>query len=168
MWNSRAGTAFVCVLAVFFAQTALQFFLPFDAPLLLAAVLFYALSEGAFFGLWIGCAAGALANLLQMGSLGASMASYGLIGWGSGALSTKIFPDGAASKTLLPIVAVGMAAFFGALSARAGLPSARMGSSLIDALRGAPYLEAVAASFFLFPLLGRFSYGGRRRSRRRT
>lgn len=95
--------AFLWIFALFLFQNTLIFIWPgWVPPLLVTGVIFYALTEGKFFGLVIGCFAGFFLDLMGVGALGAEMAVFGVLGFICGSISSKVFRDSAIVQALLP------------------------------------------------------------------
>ncbi len=72
-------------------------------PLMLIGVIYYALSEGPVFGAVIGCFAGFLLDILEVGKLGGSIAIFSGLGALTGFSASKIFYDGFLTQLLLPV-----------------------------------------------------------------
>lgn len=72
---------------------------------MICAVIFYALSEGAGFGLTAGLWAGFLLEVFVAGKFGLQMALWGTAGVSAGLLSSKIFPDSLPAQFFLPLLA---------------------------------------------------------------
>lgn len=72
---------------------------------MICAVVFYALSEGADFGLVAGLWAGFLLEVFVVGKFGFQMALWGAAGFFTGFLSTKIFPESFPAQLFVPLLA---------------------------------------------------------------
>ena len=72
---------------------------------MICAVVFYALSEGAGFGLAAGLWSGLLLETFVTGKFGLQMGLWGTFGFSAGVLSSKIFPDSLPVQLFLPLIA---------------------------------------------------------------
>ena len=82
---------------------------------MLIGVMFYALTEGPVFGAVIGCFAGFLLDVLEVGKLGGSMALFSALGALTGFSASKIFYDGFLTQLLLPVIGNYFLCFFSLL-----------------------------------------------------
>lgn len=92
----------------------------FAPPLVLAAVIGIALDGGAGAGLGWGAFAGLLFEPFASGPLGSAPLAYALVGWGTGALSSKMFGESVWVRALWPCAALAAAA---AIEASWGRPA---------------------------------------------
>ena len=80
-------------------------FLQNTPPFLLIGVIFYALSEGAAYGVLVGCFAGLFLEIFGVGKIGYQMAVLGITGGLVGFLSSQIFRESFLTQFLLPSLA---------------------------------------------------------------
>jgi rod shape-determining protein MreD len=112
LWNSRRILALILIFLLFLIQNMLGSFVPLTcAVLLVPAVIFYGLLEGAGFGFVAGLTAGFLLDLLATGPMGIHMAALGVVGAVCGQASSKIFPESVVTWALLPFLAHGFIFF---------------------------------------------------------
>ncbi len=72
---------------------------------MICAVVFYALSEGAGFGLAAGLWSGLLLETFAVGKFGLQIGLWGTVGFTAGLLSSKIFPESLPVQIFLPLLA---------------------------------------------------------------
>ena len=97
--------ALIQIFIFFLLQNALSFVWPsVFLPLMLAAVIFFGLSEGPRFGLAAGAWAGLLLESFATGKFGIQLTLWGSAGFISGFLSSKIFPDSFLVQVFLPVL----------------------------------------------------------------
>jgi hypothetical protein len=165
--SSDRFLAFVWVFILFLLQNLLNYLFPGKCPpLLLMAVIFYSLREGALFGSVLGAAAGFLLELFGQGGFGVWILNLAAVGALSGYASSKIFQDSLLTEIILP----GLAFYLSTLAeivflqARAGVFSGW------DALGGAflfwPLLGSLVFSPALFGWLQKTSSSRRVRARK--
>ena len=165
MSNNRL-LALVWIFVLFLLQNSLNYLFPGKCPpLLLVAVIFYSLREGALFGMALGAAAGFLLELFGQGTLGFWVLNLAAVGALSGYVSSKVFQDSLLTGILLP----GVAFYFSTLAEivflqlKSGVFSG--GEAIGRAFLFWPLLGALVFSPFIFSVLQRFS-SGRHRARR--
>ena len=101
--NKTRFLAFFWIFLFFLAQNAAHLVFPgVSVPLVLAAVVFYALLEGVSFGFLAGCFAGFFLDLLGIGRIGQEMAVFGCLGVFSGLVASKIFRESLFTQIVLP------------------------------------------------------------------
>ncbi|MGH7198911.1 MAG: rod shape-determining protein MreD [Candidatus Omnitrophota bacterium] len=111
--NKTRFLAFLWIFLLFLAQNASHVLFSGEfVPLLLIAVVYYALLEGASFGFLSGCFAGFLLDLFGIGRIGTQMAIFGCLGAFSGLVASKIFRDSFFTQVFLPA----LGSYFTALS----------------------------------------------------
>lgn len=97
---------FFWIFFIFLIQNALNFIVPQKSPvLLLAAVLFYALSEGPRFGFFLGAYTGMLLEIFGVGRIGGEMLVFSLMGFIFGQSSVTFFRESFFSQLVLPVLA---------------------------------------------------------------
>ena len=105
MWSSTRLWSFFWIFLLFLLQNTLHFIFPFEIfPFLLVGVIFYALSEGPFFGWVIGSYAGFFLDLLGIGRIGPQVCLYGFVGAFSGWSASTLFRDSLWTQILFPVV----------------------------------------------------------------
>ena len=161
--NETRWAAFIWVSFFFFFQNSLAFLLPFAPPLLLIAVVFYALYEGPGFGAVIGCYAGLFLDVLGTGRLGPHMALYAASGALSGLAASAFFRESLLIRSALPpafhyLTTLVMLTLF-----RWGTASER--SVFIEAFLPGQLIVTAVLSPFLFRFLARHSLVKGSRSR---
>ncbi len=146
------------IFALFLAQNALQYLLADLAPpLVLPAVLFYALSRGASFGLGTGVFAGLLFEVFGVGKLGVHVGLFALIGYTAGALSSKIFRESFVAQIILPVLCHYAAAAAGLTLARVSAGEPVGVFALAEAFLPVQLAITAAASPPVFAFLKRVS-----------
>ena len=165
---SRARVwAFAWVCLFFFAQNGLYFFYPCDvAPLLVGAVVFYALSEGPFFGFILGIFAGALLELFGVGKIGLEPLFFAGAGFLSGMASSRIFHESFIARTVLPVLVTYGLCLFNLSLSRATSGEAPWNPALFrDAFLFYDLASTALLSPFVFYILSKFSFSGRKKRR---
>lgn len=158
------------IFALFLFQNALIFIWPGWVPqLLVAGVIFYALTEGQFFGLVIGCFAGFILDLMGVGALGTEMAVFGLLGLLCGSVSSKVFRDSPLVQSLLPaagyyLVNITNLLIFRLHNGEAVVPL----QLLVEALDWPQLIFMAAVSPFIFSFLKQVSFLKKQGTRRWT
>lgn len=153
--NKTGFLAFFWIFAFFLAQNALHLMFSVDlVPLVLVAVVYYALLEGASFGCLAGLFAGALFELFGTGRIGPQIAILGFLGAGSGIIASKIFRDSLPTQLLLPP----LGGYFVALANLSLAGEGPRGWALLaGAFSWTQLLLTAAVSPFLFRFLKRVS-----------
>ena len=106
MLSSRRFVALIVVFVLFVFQNFLSLLFPsVPFPFMICAVVFYALSEGAGFGLVVGLWSGMLLETFVTGKFGLQMGLWGTVGFSVGVLSSNIFPDSIPAQLFLPLLA---------------------------------------------------------------
>lgn len=101
--NRTRSLAFLWILVLFLLQNGICTVLPdLHLPLVLIAVIFYALFEGPAFGAVLGCYAGVYLDLFGFEGLGHQMLLFGVAGALSGFAASKIFRESFFSRIFLP------------------------------------------------------------------
>lgn len=97
---------FFWVFFFFLLQNTIGFFIPQRTPaLLLLAILYYALSEGAGYGALLGAFAGLLLEIFGQGKMGAEVAVFAAAGWFFGRGGSAFFRESLFSQFLFPLLA---------------------------------------------------------------
>jgi cell shape-determining protein MreD len=159
--SSTRTAAFFWTFVFFIFQNALASVFPEHTPqLLLLNVIFYGFIEGASFGLVLGLFAGLLMEIFGTGRLGFDIFLAGGLGFFSGMVSSKIFPESFFTKAFFPSVASFVFCLL-QLSVSAQAPGADVMTFtgwLAEGWSGShPLLVAVTAPFF-FEFLGKVSF----------
>ena len=98
---------FFWILFLFFMENTLHILFPDQLfPLVLIAVIFFALQTGIFLSLALGLWAGALLELFKVGPLGFAAIPMAAIGAFSGFMASKIFRESFLAQVVLPPASV--------------------------------------------------------------
>ena len=152
--------SFIWIFFLFLIQNTLDtvFACPLP-PLLLIGVIFYALTEGPFFGFVIGCAAGFFLDLFGIGRIGTEMVFFGTLGALSGLAAAKIFRESLLTQILLPTLSHFIATFCNLLIFKMMLHEEWALFDLFkEALLNPQLLLTAALSPFIFRFLKRVSF----------
>ncbi len=152
--------SFIWIFFLFLIQNTLDtvFACPLP-PLLLIGVIFYALTEGPFFGFVIGCAAGFFLDLFGIGRIGTEMVIFGTLGALSGLAAAKIFRESLLTQILLPTLSHFIATFCNLLIFKMMLHEEWALFDLFkEALLNPQLLLTAALSPFIFRFLKRVSF----------
>ncbi len=161
MLSSSRTAAFFWTFIAFMLQNAAVWVFPERVPqLLLLNVIFYGFIEGASFGFILGLFAGILMEIFGTGRLGLDIFLSGGLGFFSGLLSSKIFPESFFTKVFFPSAALFLFCLLHIAASLGGPGGQEISVSewFGEAWKSAhPFLTAVLAPFF-FEFLGKVSF----------
>ncbi len=155
---------FFWIFILFLLQNALGNAFELKAPiLLLAGLLFYALSEGPFFGAILGAYAGLLLEIFGLGRMGAEILVFSAAGLVFGQTARTFFRESLLSQFLFPVLA-----FYFVVISRFIIDQASSGAGFDISLAGAALLPYDVAMVFastpvIFFVLRKVSYTESRR-----
>lgn len=164
--------AAICILFFYLLQNALESVFPaVPFPFLVSTVIYFAIIKGPVFGALIGLWAGVLLEASATGRFGTQMALWSAVGFFPGYLSSKVFPESAAVRIILPMI-VQTALFFSEFFLRVSSDS-----WFQDPLGRHPFWAVVLMTLITTPLVFRLFHrpcptlpgrqaGGRRALRR--
>jgi len=158
--------AFFWLFLLFLAQNAAQVLFSAEfVPLVLAAVVYYAMLEGASFGFMAGCFAGFFMDLFGIDRIGSQMVIFGCLGAFSGTVASKIFRDSLLTQLFLPALGSYFVALSNLALVRAAGGEGPGGWALIWNAFNGPHLVLTAVlSPFVFRLLKKGSVVRKERS----
>ena len=101
--SSRAFS-FLVLFLLFFVENALHYLFPDQMfPLMLIAVVFFALKENMFFGALLGFWGGLWLEIFRTGAFGFAALSLAAIGAFAGFMSSKIFRESFLAQAVIPV-----------------------------------------------------------------
>lgn len=164
--NKTRFLAFFWILLFFFAQNAAQVLFSAEfVPLVLAAVVYYAMLEGASFGFLAGCFAGFFMDLFGIDRIGSQMVIFGCLGAFSGIVASKIFRDSLLTQLFLPAMGTYFVALSNLALVRASDAEGPGGWALLWHAFNGPHLILTAVlSPFVFRFLKKVSIVKKERS----
>lgn len=158
--NSKKIFPFFWIFFIFLLQNAVTFLFPQKAPtLLLITVLFYALSEGPWFGALLGAFAGLLLEVFGLGRMGGEILVLSFAGFLFGQSAGTFFRESIFAQILLPVLAFYLTTFLRfvlfAVSAGEGVSF----SVLRESCLSWDILGVLVVSPLIFFFLKKVSYG---------
>lgn len=100
----NAAYPFLVIFVLFFLENALHVLFPDQTfPLLLIAVIFFALKRGMIFGALAGAWAGVLLEVFKTGVFGFAAIPLAAIGAASGFMSSKLFRESFLAQIMMPV-----------------------------------------------------------------
>lgn len=159
-------SAFAWLFLLLLLQNLLHFIFPqIPFPFLLIGLIFYALSEGPFFGLILGCYAGFFLDLFGLGRIGPQIMLFGALGMFAGWSASTLFRDSWPTQVLFPAAANLVLLFLDRLIRQSTFSEEGMTTGFFP---GWAEWQSVALaallSPFIFRFLGSVSFASRQRS----